>query len=68
MCATGHSEVAELLSTMAETLGKEVLTSEDTNNWNPGMFVTTNSDRHTLSFQPQISFKSVSRLSKVTVT
>ena len=50
MYATGQSEVAESLSTMAETLGKEVLTSEDANNWSPGMFVTTNSDRHTLSF------------------
>ena len=50
MYATGHSEVAESLSTMSETLGKEVLTSKDTNDWNPGMFVTTNSDCYILSF------------------
>ena len=49
MYATGHSELAESLSSMAETLGEEMLTSEDTNNWNLGMFVTTNSCRHTLS-------------------
>ena len=29
---------------MTETLGKEVSTSEDNNNWNPGMLITTDSD------------------------
>ena len=49
MYSMGHSEVAESLSTMAATLGKEMLTSEDGNDWDPGMFVITNLDRHTLS-------------------
>ena len=36
MCATGHSEVAESLSTMAEALGEEGLMSEETADWHPG--------------------------------
>ena len=51
MYATGHPEAAGSLSTMAETLGEEVLTSQDTIDWNSGKFVTTSWDRHTLSFR-----------------
>ena len=37
MYAAGHSEVAESLSTMVETLGKDVLTEDVTTDWDPGM-------------------------------
>jgi len=37
MYAAGHSEVAEPLSTVVETLGEEVLTEEVTTGWDPGM-------------------------------
>ena len=36
MYAEGHKEVVESLSTMAEALGEEVLTSEETADWHPG--------------------------------
>ena len=38
MYAAGHTEVVESLSTMIETIGEDVLTSEGTAGWNPGMF------------------------------
>jgi hypothetical protein len=37
MYAVGHTEMAGPLSTMVETLGEAVLTSEMTADWDPGM-------------------------------
>jgi hypothetical protein len=37
MYAAGHTEVSGPLSTMVETLGEAVLTSDMTADWDPGM-------------------------------
>ena len=37
MDAAGHTEVAGPLSTIVETLGEAVLTSDMTADWDPGM-------------------------------
>ena len=67
MYAAGDTEVVESLSTMIETIGEDVLTSEGTADWNPGMFCLDQPRLNALSLGRQISCKSVSRCWKATV-
>ena len=68
MYAEGHKEVADSLSTMAETLGQEVLTGEGTTDWDPGTIHCDQSRLACAEVWTQISFKSVLRRLKAMAT
>ena len=68
MYAEGHKEVADSLSTMTETLGEEVLTSEETADWDPGTIYCDQSRSACAEVWTQISFKSVWRRLKAMAT
>ena len=68
MYAEGHKEVANSLSTMTETLGEEVLTSEENADWDPGTIYCDQSRLACAEVWTQILFKSVSRRSGAMAT